>query len=383
MTGMTDPVEPPASPALLFTPIRLRDVTLRNRLVISPMVQYRARDGLCGDYHLVHLGKFAMGGAGLVFTEATAVTERGRITHGDLGIWSEDHVEAFRRLTAFLHDFGAAAGLQIGHAGRKSSMQSAPAGNGPLGPADFARGHRPWPIDGVTGEPVGPGWLVPHALTAAEIAGIVEEFAEAARRADRAGFDVLEIHGAHGYLIATFLSPVTNTRGDAYGGDRQGRMRLALEVTEAVRAAWPSGKPLFFRASVVDGAQEGWTLEDTIALAGELRRLGIDVVDCSSGGLSESATASRVPRGPGFQVPFAAAVRERAQIRTQAVGLIVRAEQAEAILRDGKADLVAVGRQALCDPFLAAHWAAELGVETAGTLLPEEYSWWLDRRPRL
>jgi len=371
----------PACP-LLFTPLVLRGVTLPNRVVISPMVQYRARDGHADAFHIAHLGKFALGRAGLVFTEATAVEARGRVTHGDLGLWQDDHVDGLRPLVDFLHREGSRAGVQLAHAGRKGSMQRAPDGNGPLSPADIARGLSPWEVVGPSADPIGPGWLVPRALDAAGIAAVVDAFAAAAARADRAGFDVAEIHGAHGYLIATFLSPVSNRRTDGYGGDRAGRMRIALEIAERVRAVWPREKPLFFRVSAVDGTAEGWQLEDTVALASELGRRGVDVIDCSSGGLTGSATAATVPRYPGFQVPYAAEVKRRTGLLTQAVGLILDGPQAEAILQAGDADLIAVGREALYDPNWALHAAEALGLGADFALWPEEYGWWLEKRAR-
>lgn len=370
-----------AGKPLLFTPLAIRGVTLPNRVVISPMVQYRAKDGLADDFHMVHLGKFALGRAGTVFTEATAVEPRGRVTHGDLGLWNDAQAEALKPIVRFLHREGSLAAIQLAHAGRKGSMQRAQDGNGPLGASDRARGLQPWQVVGPTAEPVGPGWLVPHQLSGDEIAGLVRDFADAARRADAAGFDIVEIHGAHGYLIASFLSPVSNSRNDAYGGDRGGRMRFALEVTRAVRAVWPENKPLFFRVSSVDGTDVGWGMDDTVVLAIALKELGVDVVDCSSGGLTGSATAAGVKRRPGFQVPFAAEVR-RAGIPSMAVGLILDGPQAEAILRDGDADLIAVGREALYDPFWTLHAAAALGCDPSFSAWPEEYGWWLDKRAK-
>src|SRR5262245_23610538 len=265
---------------LLFTPLTIRGVTLPNRVVISPMVQYHATDGLANDFHVVHLGRFARGRAGLWATDGTAVEEMGRVTQHDTGIWNDEQVVAFRGVVDFIHGEGAKAALQLAHSGRKGSMQPVPDGNGPLNEKDFAKGRRAWEVVGPTTEPVAPGWLIPRALSAADIGGIVEAFAQGAKRGDAAGFDVAEIHGAHGYLIASFLSPVSNTRNDGYGGDRAGRMRIALETARAVRSVWPSHKPLFFRVSALDGA-EGWNLEDTVALAAELKALGVDVVDCS------------------------------------------------------------------------------------------------------
>lgn len=367
---------------LLFTPLRLRGVTARNRLVLSPMVQYRARDGLPNDFHLVHLGRFAQGRMGIVFTESTAVEPRGRVTHRDCGIWNDEQMHAFRRITDYLRAEGSLSAIQLAHAGRKGSAARAMDGGGPLPAADIAAGFAPWQVVGPTAEPVGDGWLVPQALSVPQIDTIVQAFAVAAQRADTAGFDIAEVHGAHGYLIASFLSPVSNTRNDLYGGDLAGRMRLALEVTRAVRAVWPAHKPLFFRVSSVDGAPCGWGIADTVALAQALGRLGVDVVDCSSGGLTTIGTAAVVPRGLGFQVPFAAAVKRQAGIRSMAVGLILDGPQAEGILRAGDADLIAIGRQALADPSFALRAARALGCDPGYAMWPEGTGWWLDKRDK-
>ncbi|MHA1599858.1 MAG: NADH:flavin oxidoreductase/NADH oxidase [Alphaproteobacteria bacterium] len=366
----------------LFTPIDLRGMTARNRIVISPMCQYSAKDGLAGEWHFAHLAKFALGGAGIVFTEAVAVEARGRITHGDLGIWSDAHAKALAGIADFLRVHGAVPAIQLAHAGRKACMQRPWHGNGPIDESDAARGEEPWTIVGPGEEPLDKGWLTPQALTADEIAGLCQAFADAARRADAAGFEIAEVHGAHGYLLHSFLSPLTNKRNDRYGGDRAGRMRFALEVTEAVRAVWPDDKPLFFRVSSVDGIDGGWDIGDSVALARELASLGVDVIDCSSGGLMGSATAARVKRGPGFQVPYAAQIRRETGIKTQAVGLILEARQAEDILEAGDADLIAIGREALYDPFWPHHAARTLGCDSQYDAWPEQYGWWLTRRAK-
>ncbi len=366
---------------LLLTPLTLRALTLRNRIVISPMCQYSSVEGQLSDWHVAHLGQFAMGGAGLVFAEATAVEERGRITHGDAGLWHDGQIDGFRRVFDFLKARGAAPGVQLAHAGRKASMQRPWYGNGPLGPADIERGDTPWEIVGPSPLAVDDGWLVPRELAADEIPALVDNFAAAARRALRAGAEVLEVHGAHGYLIASFRSPVSNRRRDAYGGGRGGRMRLALEVTEAVRAAWPAERPLFFRLSALDGAADGWSLDDSVALARELKALGVDVVDCSSGGIAGAATAAAgTRRQPGYQVAFAERIRRDANVMTQAVGLITHPRQAEAILREGRADLIAIAREALHDPYWALRAAHELGVDAGFGNWPQQYGWWLERR---
>ncbi|KMO28755.1 NADH:flavin oxidoreductase / NADH oxidase [Methylobacterium variabile] len=370
--------------AQLFTPLSLRDIRLRNRVVIPPMCQYSARDGIAGDYHLVHYGRFALGGAGLVILEATAVVPEGRITHGDLGIWSDAHGDALARVAGFLKAHGAAAGVQLAHAGRKASMQRPWEGNGPLSADEIARGEAPWPVVAPSAIPLDEGWLMPAELSPADLDALTAAFAAVARRADAAGFDVIELHAAHGYLLHTFLSPLTNRREDAFGGDRAGRMRFPLGVARALREAWPAGKPLFVRVSAVDGLDGGLTLEDTLAFAAELRVLGVDVLDCSSGGLAGSATAARIRRDYGFQVGFAEAVRRETGLATMAVGLIVDPRQADGIVTEGRADLVAVGREALADPNWAVRASRALdGAEEPGfEAWPQQAGWWLERRER-
>jgi len=367
---------------LLFTPKTVRGVTFPNRTVLAPMVHYRARDGFCGTFHTVHLGKYAQGRFGLVFTEAAAVEERGSVAEFDLGIWKDEHIDAYKALVSFIKEEGSVAGIQLAHAGRKAGMQTAMEGNGPLSAEDKARGRKSWQPVGPTTTPISSDWITPHQLSTSEITGIVDAFAASARRSVKAGFQVVEIHGAHGYLIASFLSPVSNTRNDGYGGDIKGRMRIALEVTEAVRAAIPDDMPLFFRVSSVDGTAEGWQMDDTVVLARELKARGVDVLDCSSGGLTGSATAAPVSRSPGFQVPFAARAKAEAGIATMAVGLILEGAQAEAILQAGEADFIAVGRQAQFNPNLPLHWAHELGLNRKFELWGQEYGWWLQKRIR-
>ncbi len=369
--------------ASLFSPLTLRGLTLKNRVVISPMCQYSANRGYVTDWHLVHLGRFAVGGAGLVIMEATAVAEDGRITHGDTGLWEDGQIEGLARIAAFLTSQGAAAGIQLAHAGRKGSAQRPWHGNGPVGESDLARGEKPWDTVAPSPLPVSDGWHVPHAATKAEIAGIVAAFEAATRRAVRAGFDVVEIHAAHGYLLHAFLSPWSNKRSDEYGGDAKGRMRLPLEVARAVRTAWPEERPLFVRVSATDYVEGGLTLDDTVVFAKELKALGVDVIDSSSAGIAGTATNAKIPRFYGHQVPFAARIRKDAGIATMAVGLIVAAKQAEAVLRDGHADLVAIGREALYDPNWALHAEAELTTgfgERSFKSWPDQPGWWLERR---
>ena len=321
---------------------------------------------------------FALGRFGIVMAEATAVEARGRVSHGCPGIWSDDHIQAWKRITSYIKAEGSVPALQLAHAGRKAATHRAQEGTAPYTAEDAKRGLPAWDVVGPTTEPTAPGHHVPHALSVSEVQDLVQAFADAARRADAAGFDIVEIHGAHGYLLASFLSPISNTRNDQYGGDRAGRMRFPLEVTRAVRAVWPANKPLFFRVSSLDGA-DGWNLDDTVALALELKALGVDVVDCSSGGLTGSSTAAPIPRYPGFQVPFAAAVKA-AGVPSMAVGLILDGKQAEQVLQNGEADLIAIGRQALYDPFWPVHAAEELGCDPGFAMWPDEYGWWLAKR---
>jgi len=368
---------------VLFQPLAVRGLTLKNRLVVPPMVHYRCGPGhTCGDFHLVHLGRYALGGFGLVFVEATGVEEIGLINEHDLGIWNEAQVESFKPLIAFMRRQGTAIGIQLAHGGRKSSSQTAMQGMGPLTEENLKAGDKVWQPVGPTAEPVAKGWLTPRQLTTEDCKAMVGTWAKAARNAVAAGFDTIEIHAAHGYLLASFLSPVSNNRNDEYGGDRAGRMRLLLQIAEAVRAEMPVTMPLFVRVSSVDGTQEGWNMDDTVVLARELKARGVDVIDCSSGGIAGAATAAQVPRSLGFQVPFAERVRKEAGIPTMAVGIILEAQQAEAVLQNGQADLIAVGRQSQFNPNIALHWAHDLGINTRFEDWSPEYGWWLEKRIR-
>lgn len=367
----------------LFQPLTLRGITTRNRVVISPMCQYSAHEGHIDDWHLTHLGRFAIGGAGIVFTEATAVQKQGRITHGCPGLWTDSQIPGHARVAQFALRHGAIPAIQLGHAGRKGGMQRPWYGNGPLNEADFARGDMPWTPVGASAIPVAEGWPVPHELTMDEIAALLDDYESAARRALLAGYRIAEIHGAHGYLVHSFLSPLSNKRTDRYGGDLAGRMQLALEIAERVRAVWPEELPLFFRTSAVDGVPGGWALDDTVVLAGELKRRGVDVMDCSSSGIAGAATASGgQKRQPGFQVGYAERVRKDVGMTTMAVGLITHPDQAESILEEGRADLIAIGREALVDPNWAQHAARHLGYDTAFETWPQQAGWWLAGRAK-
>lgn len=366
----------------LFDPLSLRGVTLRNRLAVSPMCQYEALDGFTNDYHLVHYGKFALGGFGLVMVEATAVSPEGRITHGDVGIWSDDHIAGLERVAKFIKANGGSPAIQIAHAGPKASMQRPYYGDGPLNSDDVARGDHPWDVVSASALPVAEGWLTPQALDDAGIAKLKSDFVSAVRRALKAGFEVIELHAAHGYLLNSFLSPITNRRSDAYGGTLENRMRLPLDIARELRDLIPEDKPFFVRISAVDGTKAGVTLEDSVAFASELAKIGVDVVDCSSGGIGSSYEH---PNGYGYQVSYSDRIRHDTNLATMAVGLIVDPKQAQTIIANGRADIVALGREALRNPNFAHH--AE---QTLGYAKPEspfenwvpQIGWWLNGRQR-
>ncbi len=373
----------PAAAPLLFTPLRLRALTARNRVVVSPMCQYSSSEGGPNDWHLVHLGKFAMGGAGIVFCEETAVEARARKTYGCAGIYSDAHMPMYRRITDFLRAQGAAAGMQLGHSGRKASCGPPWTNFKPLTDADAAEGQPPWRGVAPSGIAARADAPAPMELTTGEIRALLGAWRDATRRTLDAGFDVLEIHGAHGYLIHQFLSPLANRRRDGYGGDIEGRMRFALEVTEAVRTVWPADKPLFFRVSAVDGEGGAWNLDDTVALARALKARAVDVVTCSSGGINGPLNMAIVPRLPGYQVPYAERVRRDAGVMACAVGLITDPAHAEQVLQRGQADLVALARELMYNPNWPVHAARALGVTDYLKLLPPQYAWWLERREKI
>jgi 2,4-dienoyl-CoA reductase-like NADH-dependent reductase (Old Yellow Enzyme family) len=357
-----EPVSPGAVSAraarALFTPLRLRNLTLRNHIAVSPMCQYSSRDGHAEDWHLVHLGAFATGGAGLVLTEATAVSPEGRISPHDLGLWDDAHVPMLRRITDFLRAQGAASGVQLAHAGRKASTKRPWEGSGRVTPAEGG-----WDdVVAPSAVPFDEHYPMPRPLDGDGITRVVDAFRDAARRALDAGFDVVEVHAAHGYLLHTFLSPLANRRDDAYGGAFANRTRLLRDVVAAIREVWPAERPLFVRLSATDWVTGGWDADDTVRLARDLALLGVDLVDCSSGGLSP---AQRIPVAPGYQVPFARRVRAEASIATGAVGLMTEPAQANAIVTDGDADLVLLGRELLRHPYWPLHAAHVLGCDVA------------------
>lgn len=382
------------SGAKLFSPFRLREVHFPNRVVIAPMQTYMAGpDGRATDWHFQHLAKYAVGGAGTVMTEALIVDPIGRNTYGDCGIWSDDHIAPLRRIADFLRAQGSVPAAQLHHCGPKASRQRPWEGLGPLGALEAERGEHPWqPVSASIGASAA-GWLQPRPLSITEIGKLVDDYAKCTRRVADAGFDVLDIHAAHGYLLHSFLSPVSNARDDRYGGDRAGRMRLLLEIAESVRAAWPKEKPIFVRLSCVDWRPDldtridGWTIEDSIVLAHELAARGVDLIDCSSGGIrAENSMMDyakrRVKLKRGYQVTYAEAIRREAGMPTMAVGAILDGPQAETILQNGQADLIAVGREALYNPHWALHAARALGIDPRWNLWPPSYGWWLEVRER-
>lgn len=364
-----------ASP-LLFSPLAIRGMTLPNRVVVAPMHQYSAVDGFANDWHLMNAGRYAAGGAGLVMMESTKVERRGCGTLGDLGLWDDAFIPGLARIVDFIHGCGAKAGIQLGHSGRKARAQRPWEGGRALERSDAIADWDAWELVAPSALPADDRSPVPRALERAEIPGVIEAWGRAAARAHAAGFDTIEIHGAHGFLIHEFLSPVANQRTDDYGGSEQNRMRFAIEVVECVRRHWPADKPLFLRLSAEDDA--GWGPAQSVALARCVKPLGVDVVDCSSGGILGKAPS--VAPGYDYQVPYAERIRHEAGIMTMAVGVIVHARQAERILEQGRADLIAVAREMLYNPNWAMDAAQKLGADPQFGLVPPPYQYWLSRR---
>lgn len=336
----------------LFSPLQIKNLSLKNRIVVSPMCQYSAAEGFANDWHLIHLGSRAAGGAGLVITEAMAVNPEGRISYGDLGIWSDEHIPFLKRITDFIHSQGAASGIQLAHAGRKASTEIPWKGG-----KQIKEGPNSWNPVAPSAIPFHDGDTAPKELSPAQIEDLRQDFIKAAQRALKAGFKVIELHAAHGYLIHQFLSPLSNQRNDQYGGSFENRIRFLTEVIQDIQQVWPSENPLFVRISATDWAEGGWTEEESVKLANLLKNLGVDLIDCSSGGL---AAHQKIPVFPGYQVQFAEEVRKTG-ILTGAVGLITTAEQSEDILQKGQADLIFMARELLRDPYFPLHAAQELG----------------------
>ncbi len=359
----------------LFSPLKIKSVTLKNRIAISPMCQYHSVDGFAEDWHLVHLGSRAIGGAGLVVMEASGVEARGRISPDDLGIYKDEHIEKLKQITSFISSFGAVPGIQIAHAGRKASTRNPWKGGNRHEKEYLTSENGGWEIVGPSPLPFSETSTVPQELTIEEIQAIQDSFAAAAKRAYAAGFKWLEVHGAHGYLLHSFYSPLSNKRTDKYGGSLENRMRNTLETVEKVRAAWPEDLPLTVRISASDWAEGGWTPEDSVVMARALKERGVDLIDCSSGFIR---AGDRYPLAPGWQVPLARKVRQEAGIATGAVGMITEAAQAHGIIQNGDADLVFIARESIRDPYWPYHAARSLGsavVEDARKILPINYSY--------
>lgn len=339
----------------LFQPLQIRSIELKNRIVVSPMCQYSSVDGFANDWHLVHLGTRAVGGAALIFTEATAVSPEGKISPHDLGIYKDEYIEFLKRITSFIRSQNAVVGIQLAHAGRKASHHRPWEGGAPLHDDEYA-----WTTQAPSAVPYKQGDPLPHELSKEEIKKIIEDFRKAAIRSAEAGFQVIELHGAHGYLLHEFLSPLSNHRKDEYGGSFENRIRFLLEVTEEIRKVWGEEYPLFVRISATDWVEAGWSVEESVELAKILKTKAVDLIDCSSGG---NSPGQKIPVGPLYQTPFAERIKKEAGIMTGAVGLITTAEEAENILKNGQADLIIMARQLLREPYFPLHAAKELHVD--------------------
>jgi 2,4-dienoyl-CoA reductase-like NADH-dependent reductase (Old Yellow Enzyme family) len=354
---------------ILFSPLTIRGARSPNRVMVSPMQQYASREGMANDYHLVQLGRFALGGAGMVIAEACAIEPAGRMSHADLGLWDDAQIPPLARIADFLKEQGSVPGIQLVHAGRKGSIQMPWDGMRPLGPADAERGEPPWDVLGPSAISAGPGWPVPGAMSASEIDANIRLWADAARRAASAGFEIINLHGAHGYLLHAFLSPLANQRTDEYGGTLENRMRFPLKVVRAIRAALPDRTALFYRLSLLDGVDGGWREEDSAIFCRALLEAGVDLIDCSSGGATtDRSNDSRIRRGYAFHAPYSARIRRETGGLVATVGLIVDPGQAEAVLQAGEADIVALGREMMANPNWALHARA--------ALLGEDFSAW-------
>lgn len=383
------------SAPLLFQPYKIRDITLPNRIVVSPLCMYSAVEGLAQPWHFAHLSTFARGKAGLVFTEATAVEARGRITPQCLGIWTDEQAQALLPITAFIESMGCVPGIQLAHAGRKASTRApfVERGGSPITETNAGEDETPWSTVAPSALPVTDGWPEPEALDAGGLQQVKQAFVDATLRSKQAGFKVIELHMAHGYLLHSFLSPLANQRDDEYGGSLQNRMRFPLEVAQAMRESWPQSLPLFVRISAIDGMENGWSLDDSVVFSRLLHEIGVDVVDCSSGGIG-GAPRFRIDdtgkplnqssaRTPGFQVPFTRRIKAETDIKTMAVGVIIDPHQAEEILQSGGADLVALGREIMHDPFWPLHAAETLGADADFKMWPKQYAWAVDRRSQI
>lgn len=363
----------------LFSPLTIQGITLRNRVVASPMLTYSANNGFVNDWHLVHLGKIAAGGAGLVFMESTKVDANGCSTFRDAGIWKDDFINSLSKLHDVINSHGAISGIQLSHSGRKGRRTLPWEGRSPMDSCPGVDHGEKWDLVGPSSIAHGEKYSTPNELTKVDIKKLVASWGLAAKRAHIAGFDVVEIHGAHGYLIHQFLSAVANQRKDEYGGSFDNRCRFALEITNCVREYWPSNKPLFFRVSAVD--ETGWNIEHSISLVRKLKNAGVDVIDCSSGGMGEQST-TETALNYGYQVPYSSKIRHNVEIKTMAVGLIIHADQAEKILMNGDADLIALGRELIHNPNWPIDAAQKLGAEKPFANIAPSYGYWLDKRSK-
>lgn len=355
----------------LFSPLKVRDITLKNRIGVSPMCQYSSVDGFANDWHLVHLGSRAVGGAGLLICEATGVEARGRITPDDLGIYKEEHIEMLKRITGFIEEWGAVPGIQLAHAGRKGSTLSPWKAESRHAKVDLKDDEGGWEVVGPSPVPFNPEWRNPHELTISEIKEIQEKFRVATQRAIKAGFKWMELHAAHGYLLNSFYSPLSNFRKDEYGGSFENRIRFVVETAKIIRSEWPSAYPMSVRLSATDWVDGGWTVDDSVELSKILKAEGVDVIDCSSGNVRAS---DRYPFAPGFQVPLAEKVKSQANVMTAAVGLITEPAQANEIIQKSQADIVLLAREMMRDPYWPLRAAHELGLPTTAAL-PRRYTY--------
>ena len=362
----------------LFSSFKIKSKSFRNRIVLSPMCQYKAKDGVISDWHFQHYSRFAFSGLGAAFVEATGVSPEGRIGHGCTGIWSDSHVEGLSKVAKIFNEYNCLSGIQLAHAGRKASYLRPWDGASPITVNDKV--EPAWQTIGPSAIPINNSSPVPKEMTVEDINKVREDFKKAAQRADKAGFDIIEIHGAHGYLLHSFFSPLSNQRNDQYGGSFENRIRFALEIIADIKSVWPDNKPLFYRLSSIDAPGQGANLEDNIMLAKSLKSVGVDVIDCSSGGITGSPVLTKSKIIPGFQVPYSEKIKKDAEISSMAVGAIISADQANEIISNKRADLVAMGRELLADTQWVYKAATYFNLENAKDYLPDSYSFYLSRR---
>jgi 2,4-dienoyl-CoA reductase-like NADH-dependent reductase (Old Yellow Enzyme family) len=362
----------------LFSSFKIKSKSFRNRIVLSPMCQYKAKDGVISDWHFQHYSRFAFSGLGAAFVEATGVSPEGRIGHGCTGIWSDSHVEGLSKIAKIFNEYNCLSGIQLAHAGRKASYLRPWDGASPITENDKV--EPAWQTIGPSAIPINNSSPVPKEMTVEDINKVREDFKKAAHRADKAGFDIIEIHGAHGYLLHSFFSPLSNQRNDQYGGSFENRIRFALEIIADIKSVWPDNKPLFYRLSSIDAPGQGANLEDNIKLAKSLKSVGVDVIDCSSGGITGSPVLTKSKIIPGFQVPYSEKIKKDAEISSMAVGAIISADQANEIISNKRADLVAMGRELLADTQWVYKAATYFNLENAKDYLPDSYSFYLSRR---